>query len=146
MKEDFYNNDEESHKQEERMEMFEADGRSNILKHFDRIHDNLFNYNNLLIGGFFALSQFQENVSKWTILIPVANLWFLIWIEYRMMGLSRFQAMITKKTSAEQIKFGRSINRTNLISLLSIMTTAAVTLFFIYCNLKFEFTNLTEKE
>lgn len=31
----------------------------NITKYFDRIHDNLSSYNNVLIGGYFALTQLK---------------------------------------------------------------------------------------
>lgn len=115
-----------------RMKRTEEDGVRDILKYFDRIHDNLFTYNNLLIGGFFALAQFQTNISRWTILIPIVNLWFLIYIDYRMMEKSRFEASIMQQPVNTFDRHGKMISNTNLLSLLSIITTFTVTLFFLY--------------
>lgn len=75
----------------------EEEGAKNILKYFDRIHDKLFNYNNILIAGFFTLSKIDDSVSVKTIFIPIANLIFLIYVEYRMMEKSRFESRITQK-------------------------------------------------
>ncbi|KAF2516262.1 hypothetical protein E0W68_12065 [Flavobacterium salilacus subsp. salilacus] len=122
----------EAQERDARMKKREEDGLQNLLKHFDRIHDNLFNYNNLLIGGFFALAQFQDNIPRWTIVIPLMNLWFLILIEYRMMEKSRFEASITQQPIHLIDKYGESINKTNLFSLLSIITTLFVTICFLY--------------
>jgi len=110
----------------------EEEGVRDILKYFDRIHDNLSNYNNLLIGAFFALAQLQQNVSRWTILIPVVNLWFLIYINYRLMEKSRFEASIRTQPFDLIEKQGKKLNVTNLLSFFSIVTTFLVTLSFLY--------------
>lgn len=110
----------------------EEEGLKNTLKHFDRIHDKLFTFNNILIAGFFTLAKFENEVSIATILIPIVNMVFLIWIEYRMMEKSRFESDITTKPLAEIHKYGKGIEKTNLYSLLSILSTSAVTLFFLY--------------
>jgi len=34
----------------------EEQGKKNILKYFDRLHDKLFTFNNIMIVGFFAIS------------------------------------------------------------------------------------------
>lgn len=124
-------------KQQEKMDIEwdrkEYDGVRDILKYFDRIHDNLFSYNNLLIGAFFALGQIQENISKWTIVIPLVNLWILIMVEYRMMEKSRFEASI-KSQPFDDItnKQSKHVNRTTLTSLFAMFTTFLVTLSFLY--------------
>ncbi|MBX9780857.1 MAG: hypothetical protein K2X26_10965 [Chitinophagaceae bacterium] len=41
----------ESNEIEARMTKIEEDGLKNILKHFDRIHDKLFTFNNILIAA-----------------------------------------------------------------------------------------------
>jgi len=115
-----------------RWKRIEEDGVKDILKYFDRIHDNLSNYNNLLIGAFFALAQFQDNISRWIILIPVINLWFLIYINYRLMEKSRFEASIRSQPFDLIHKQGTKINVTNNLSLLSIISTITVTAFFLY--------------
>lgn len=115
-----------------RMKQREEEAVADITKYFDRIHDYISNYNNLLIGAFFALAQFQENISRWTILFPVANLWFLILINYRQMENARFMSNITNKPFDEIEKYGKSIFKTNGLSLLAIISTFIVTLAFLY--------------
>jgi len=110
----------------------EIEGVQNILKYFDRIHDKLFTFNNILIGGYFALSQIYDSFSIYGIIVPLINLAILLFIEYRMMEKSRFEADVRKKTSEEIKKHGISINKTNLYSLLAILTTTIVVGIFIY--------------
>jgi hypothetical protein len=110
----------------------ESEGIQNILKYFDRIHDKLFTFNNILIAGYFALSQFFKSFSVYGIIIPILNLGLLLIIEYRMMEKSRFEAEITKKTKDEIDKNGLSINKTTRYSLYAIISTTIVVGIFIY--------------
>lgn len=57
---------------------------------------------------------------------------YLIWIEYRMMEKSRFEADIKNKTQEEIDRWGKSISFNNLLSLLSIALTLVVAAYFIY--------------
>ncbi|MFY7731288.1 MAG: hypothetical protein ACOVRN_17345 [Flavobacterium sp.] len=122
----------EEAKIELRLTKIEEDAVKDILRYFDRIHDNLSNYNNLLIGAFFALAQFQKNISRWTILIPIMNLWFLIYINYRLMEKSRFEASIKNQPFDQINKHGKKTSMTNLLSLLSIISTVVVSIAFLY--------------
>jgi hypothetical protein len=115
----------------ENLKKSEHEGLRDILRYFDRIHDKLFTFNNILIAGYFALSRFFNSFSIYMIIIPLANLCLLLLIEYRMMEKSRFESEITKKTSAEIDKHGLRINRTTRYSLYTIITTTIVTLIFI---------------
>lgn len=117
---------------EARMTKREDEGLKNVLKHFDRIHDKLFSINTMFIAGFFALIKISDNISTSTIFIPVANMLYLIWIEYRMMEKSRFEADIKNKTQEEIDRWGKSISFNNLLSLLSIALTLVVAAYFIY--------------
>lgn len=119
-----------------RFKAIEEQGKEKILYYFDRIHNNLFVFNNLLIAGFFTLAQLKVSVSNWTIIIPIVNMWFLIYIDYRLMEKSRFESDITNKPNSELDKYGKSISRTTLISLLAIITTFSITAVFIYLLLK----------
>jgi hypothetical protein len=114
----------------------EEEGVKNILKYFDRIHDKLFTFNNILIAGYFALSKINNSMSVASILIPIANLMLLLFIEYRMMEKSRFEASITQKPVKQINKHGKAIANTNLYSLLTIGTTLIVTMIFLYHFLK----------
>lgn len=129
---DFDKLEREAEERDARMKKTEEEGIRDIVKYFDRIHDNLFTYNNLLIGAFFALAQFQTNISRWTILIPITNLWFLIYIDYRMMEKSRYEASIMTQPFDTLKKHGKKIRNTTLLSLLSIVTTFTVTVSFLY--------------
>ena|SRR2546428_3395328 len=122
----------EGEERDARMKQIEEDGVREIVKYFDRIHSNLFTYNNILIAGFFTLAQLNIVISKWTILIPICNLWFLIYIDYRMMEKSRFEASITTQPLNKFNQHGKHINNTNLLSLFSIFTTLCVTVAFLY--------------
>lgn len=108
------------------------EGQKNIIKYFDRIHDKLFNFNNIIIAGFFALSKIENTVPLWTILIPILNLMFLVYIEYRMMEMGRFDTNSGDKTLEEIRSNGKNISKTNLFSLLTILTTFITTCFFLY--------------
>jgi hypothetical protein len=109
----------------------EQEGSKNILKYYDRIHDKLFSFNNILIAGYFALSQIYNSVSIYLILIPIVNLFILLLIEYRNMGHSRFEANVTKKTRKELNENGKNIFKTNFYSRFIIGTTSIVTIVFI---------------
>lgn len=123
--------EEKLYKINENFRKTEEEGAKGILKHFDRIHDKLFTFNNILIAGYFALTKFNENISSFNILIPIANLCLLIYIEYRMMEKSRFESKITQKPLEEIEKWNKSINKINLYSLLTIGTTLIVTIVFL---------------
>ncbi len=110
----------------------EEEGVKNILKYFDRIHDKLFAFNNILIGGFFALSKIGNSISVKLIIIPIINFCILIFIEYRMMEKSRFEASIKSQPINQYENHGKRISNTNWYSLLSILTTFIVTSIFLY--------------
>lgn len=110
----------------------EEEGAKNILKYFDRIHDKLFTFNNVLIAGYFALSKVVQEISVFNIIIPIVNLAFLIYLEYRMMEKSRFEAGIRNKNKEQIQRHGTTINKTTLYSLSAIVSTSGVTLYFLY--------------
>lgn len=124
--------DEELQEINDNMRRTEEEGLKNILKYFDRIHDKIFSFNNILIGGYFFLAKFDEEVSFYTILVPLLNLGFIIYIEYRMMENSRVQSNITNISLDAIQKNNRAQNKTNLYSLATIFTTLIVTLVFLF--------------
>lgn len=124
--------DEELKKLDEQYAKIEEEGLKNTLKHFDRIHDKLFTFNNILIAGYFALFKVYNTISVVSILIPIFNLGLLIFIEYRMMERSRFESRINQKTLVDVKEHGKLTRNTNLFSFLSIITTTIVTVIFLY--------------
>ena len=108
------------------------DGTRDILKYFDRIHDKLFTFNNIMIVGFFTISKMKEDIPIELILVPILNLVFIMYIEYRMMEKSRFEANILNMTKEQIEKQGKAIRKSTNYSLFSIFTTFVVTCFFLY--------------
>lgn len=110
----------------------EKSGKSNIFKYFDRIHDKLFTFNNILIVGFFTISKMEMDVSIKNILFPIANLVLLIFIEWYMMEISRTESEITKIPITD---FGkrlyRKYRRITWFSLIEIASTTAITCVFL---------------
>ncbi len=112
----------------------EEEGIKNLLKYFDRIHDKLFSFNNILIAGYFALIKIapDHRISAYRILIPLANLLILLYIEWKMMEKSRFEADIMNKNSGDIAKHGKGIRNTNLYSFSAILSTLVVTAYFVW--------------
>jgi len=109
---------------------------SQIQLSFDKIHDRLFNFNSVLIAIFLVLGTFPNNepiIELWTSVFPIANLLFLIFIEWRQMEIHRFASNEVNWTEKDRIKYGKLISSQSLISLLSIITTIAI---FIYIGVK----------
>jgi hypothetical protein len=124
--------DEEIRQIDLRFEKIKEDGTKNILKYFDRIHDKLFAFNNVLIAGYFALAKIEKTISVYNIIIPLSNLAFLLFIEYRMMETSRFESRIMDQSSETIAKYVKKSNRTNLYSFSTILSTLIVTLIFLF--------------
>lgn len=114
------------------IEATEKKGMTNIMKYFDRIHDKLFAFNNILIAGYFALTQLIVGVSSTIILFPIINMVILIFIDIRMMNTSRFFADIGNKNESDINENKSKLDSTNLLSLFSVITTFVVTLVFLF--------------
>lgn len=112
------------------------DGTRDILKYFDRIHDKLFTFNNIMIVGFFTISKLKNSVPIELIFVPLINLVILIYIEYKMMEKSRFEAGILDVNFDKVSELGNMVTKTNAYSILSIFSTLVVTLFFLFNLLK----------
>lgn len=110
----------------------QRDGMRDILRYFDRIHDKLFSFNNMLIAGYFVIIALpQSSVSAWWIIFPIFNMLYLIYIEYKMMEKSRFEADITNKTPEQINQWRNKINKTTNRSLQTILITLIVVVVFI---------------
>ena len=121
---------------DQRWKKTEDEGLKNLLKHFDRLHDKLFTFNNILIAGYFALSKIENEISVATVLIPIGNLVILLFVECRMIQKSRFEAQITTRPMNEIQKWSKGIALTNVYSLLTIVSTSIVTVIFLKYLLK----------
>jgi len=107
-------------------------GLTNILHYFDRIHDKLFTLNNILIAGYFASSKISPSINMIYILIPIFNLVFLIFLEYRMMELSRAEAnILTTPVKNLEKNLYKKYPKVTLLSFFAIISTSIVTITFL---------------
>lgn len=118
---------------EKKIDKIKEDAVKNILSHFNRINDKLFTFNNILIGGYFALSRIEADINIKVIIIPLLNLVFLIFLEYLMMEKSRKEASVDELGLEEFIHFAENKEtKTTLYSLLAIISTLSVFGYFLY--------------
>ncbi|QVY64229.1 hypothetical protein [Polaribacter sp. Q13] len=118
---------------ENKVNIIKEEASKNILNHFNRINDKLFTFNNILIGGYFALSSVYDWVNLKLIMIPLLNLIFLIFLEYLLMQKSRKEASIDELGFDEFITFSETKeNRSVLFSLCAIISTLCVFCYFVY--------------
>lgn len=107
-------------------EAIEKDGYQNIIKYFDRIHDKLFSFNNIMIGGYFCLVTFKSSISFTFLIIPLINMLILVFIDYSMMERSRVESKIMSIPLKEHENYKKSIDKTNIHSLFAIISTLVV--------------------
>jgi hypothetical protein len=111
-----------------------AHSTNQIQFSFDRIHDKIFNFNNILIASFMVLGTFPNEsplLELWTVIFPVFNLIFLIYLEIRQMGIHRFASNEMTWTEKERKKFGKKISSQNMFSLLSFGLSLACLIYVI---------------
>jgi hypothetical protein len=107
-------------------------GQKNILHYFDRIHDKLFTLNNILIAGYFTAAKLNPQIGMSNIIFPFINLVFLIFVEYRMMELSRVEANILNISLNQlETKLFRKYSKVTLLSFFAILSTLTVTIIFL---------------
>lgn len=97
-----------------------------IQNSFDRIHDKLFNLNSVMIAAYFVLGTFPNDspvIKLWTSVFPIANLFYLIFIEYRQMEIHRFTSNEMNWVEKDRIHYGKMISTQSLLSLSSIIIT-----------------------
>ena len=93
-----------------------------IQNSFDRIHDKVFNFNNILIATFMVLSTYPSKspiLDLWAVVFPIFNLIFLLYLEIRQMEIHRFAAKERDWTDIERNEYGKKLNSQTLLSLLS---------------------------
>ncbi|MFA6276374.1 MAG: hypothetical protein WC622_06470 [Pedobacter sp.] len=107
-----------------------------IQNTFDRIHDKIFNFNNVLIGAFLVLGTFPNDaphVKLWTIIFPILNMVFMIYIDYRQMEIHRYAAGEQEWNSLERDEYGNKIKRQTRLSLFSLFLSV-LCLFYLIAN------------
>lgn len=108
------------------------DALNKIGSSFDRIHDKLFSFNNILIAAFLGLSKYpavNPIFDIWTAFLPLANLVFLMILEKTQMKIYRHASLEMEWVETDRQRYGNMINKQNLISLLAIIITVSIFLF-----------------
>ncbi|NBR13060.1 MAG: hypothetical protein EBU01_00615 [Crocinitomicaceae bacterium] len=106
-----------------------------IQNSFDRIHDKVFNFNNILIGVYLVLGTFPSDSPKlniWTVIFPITILVYLVIIDIRQMEIHRFASREQEWTSLEREEFGRKIQTQTLLSLLALFLSIACLAYLIF--------------
>lgn len=102
----------------------EKQGLRDILRYYDRIHDKLFSFNNMLIAGYFVIIAMPNSqTNPWWILLPIFNMLNLVFVDYEMMEKSRFESAIMSKSQKEIQNHGKRISKTTWRSLFTIIST-----------------------
>lgn len=121
----------------EKAEKEGEDASKKIQSSFDRIHDKLFTFNNMLIAAFLGLSKFPSDkpiFSLWAAILPIINLIYIMLLEKWQMEIYRHVSKRMQWNFTTDVeKYGKMINRQNLRSLLSIVTTFGL---FVYLVVK----------
>lgn len=114
----------ESDKSIEKIDLFVEHHTNQIQNTFDKIHDKVFNFNNILIGGYLALGTFPESSPKielWTTIFPIINLIFMIFIDINQMEIHRYAANRKNWIDGNELKYGKQIKTQTKYSLLSFL-------------------------
>ncbi|MGI4727798.1 MAG: hypothetical protein ACRYGB_04425 [Janthinobacterium lividum] len=101
---------------------------------FDRIHDKVLDFNNILIGAYLVLGTFPSESPKlklWTIIFPIINLMYLIYIEIRQMEIHRFASKEHEWTVKERNEYGRRINKQTNLSLFALLLSLFCVIYLI---------------
>jgi len=105
-----------------------------IQNTFDRVHDKIFNFNNILIGAFLVLGTFPNDtphVKLWTIIFPILNMAFIIYIDIKQMEIHRYAAGEQEWNNTEREKYGQKINKQTRLSLLSLFLSVCCLIYLI---------------
>jgi predicted nuclease with TOPRIM domain len=105
-----------------------------IQESFDRIHDKVFNFNNILIGVYLVLGTFPNDSPKlniWTVVFPIINLAYMVYIDIRQMEIHRFASREQEWTSFERNEYGKKIRNQTLLSLLALVFSLGCLIYLI---------------
>lgn len=106
-----------------------------IQNTLDRIHDKVFNFNNILIGAFLVLGTYPNDdpkVELWTIIFPILTMVFMIYLDIRQMGIHRFASNEQEWKGNEAEQYGKKINRQTWLSLLSLVMSIGCLCYLVF--------------
>jgi len=124
----------ESNKLIDKVENRVENSLNQIQVAFDRIHDKIFNFNNILIASYMVLGTFPSDypiLPLWTVIFPITNLIYLIWIDIRQMEIHRFASTEMEWTTKEREIFGKKISRQTWLSLGAIVLSLGCLIYIV---------------
>lgn len=124
----------ESNKLFEKSDRRVENALNQIQNAFDRIHDKVFNFNNILIGVYLVLGTFPNNspiLNIWTVIFPIVNLVYLVYIDIRQMEIHRFASREQEWTSKDHEEYGSRIKKQTLLSLFALGFSLACLVYLI---------------
>lgn len=107
-----------------------------IQESFDRIHDKVFNFNNVLVGAYLVLGTFPSDAPKlniWTTIFPILVLIYLVYLDWRQMEIHRYATGEMEWTQVERDEYGKKLKKQTQLSFLALVCSVAC---FIYLLLK----------
>lgn len=105
-----------------------------IQNTFDRIHDKVFNFNNILIGVYLVLGTFPDKLpilKLWTAIFPILNLIFMVYIDIRQMEIHRFASRQLDWSADDREKYGEKIRKQTNLSLIALTTSIGCLVYLI---------------
>lgn len=108
--------------------------QNQIQNTFDRIHDKVFNFNNILIGVYLVLATFPDKspiLRLWIAIFPIMNLIYLVFIDIRQMEIHRFTSRELEWTEDEREEYGKKISKQTYLSLIALITSIGCLIYLI---------------
>ena len=115
-----------------RMDKVEERATDEIVKYLDRIHDKLYAYQLFFLAGYISLVAIPSiNASPWLLIIPIACVWRLIYLDWRMMEQNRELSDSKNQNQLQMDKLGVNQVKITQQSLEVILESVITTVIFI---------------
>lgn len=115
-----------------RMDKVEERATGEIVKYLDRIHDKLYAYQLFFLAGYISLVAIPSiSASPWLLIIPIACVWRLIYLDWRMMEQNRGLSDFKNQNQLQMDKLGENQVKITQQSLEVILESVITTVIFI---------------
>ena len=122
----------ESEESIQRMEKVPGKANDEIVKYFDRIHDKLFAYQLFFLAGYISLVAIPSiNASPWLLIIPIACVGRLIYLDWKMMEQNRRLSDLGNQNKLQMDLLKENQKKINQQSLEVILESVITTVIFI---------------
>ncbi|MES2589875.1 MAG: hypothetical protein V4622_12930 [Bacteroidota bacterium] len=110
-----------------------------IQASYDRIHDKVFNLNNITLGIFLVLSTFPQEkpiLSIWSLGFPMATLIYIIFLDWQQMQINTFASRETEWTDEERKEYPDKVRIQGLLTMWSFFFSYVSVLYLILTIIK----------